>query len=130
MTADDLLRLHMREARTVRAPDVAFVRRDRLPDAPPPGYATLAPDLVIEVLSPDDRPGEVLSKIGDWLVAGTALVWVVDPERRSARVYRGDGTEEHLAEADRLSGETVLPGFECELRRIVAQDLTTVDPPE
>ena len=103
---------------TVRAPDVAFVRHDRLPDPPPRGYASLAPDLVVEVLSPDDRPGEVLSKVGDWLEAGTALVWAVDPERHTARVYRADGSEDHLGEADRLEGETVLPGFECELRRI------------
>ena len=105
---------------TVRAPDVAFVRQDRLPDPSPLGYAALAPDLVVEVLSPDDRPGEVLSKVGDWLEAGTSVVWLVDPERRSARVYRRDGTQEPLAEADRLDGETVLPGFECELRRIFA----------
>ena len=104
---------------TVRAPDVAFVRRDRLPDPPPRGYAALAPDLVVEVLSPDDRPGEVLSKVGDWLEAGTSLVWVVDPERRMARVYRADGTQDNLGGADRLDGETVLPGFECEMRRIV-----------
>ena len=103
---------------TVRAPDVAFVRRERLPDPPPRGYAALAPDLVVEVLSPDDRPGEVLSKIGDWLEAGTSLVWVVDPEQRTARVYRSDGSQAHLTESDRLDGETVLPGFECELRRI------------
>ena len=102
----------------MRAPDVAFVRRERLPDPPPRGYAALAPDLVVEVLSPDDRPGEVLSKIGDWLEAGTSLVWVVDPEQRTARVYRSDGSQAHLTESDRLDGETVLPGFECELRRI------------
>ena len=103
---------------TVRAPDVAFVRHDRLPDPPPRGYASLAPDLVVEVLSPDDRPGEVLSKVGDWLEAGTAPLWAVDPERHTARVYRADGSEDHLGEADRLEGEPVLPGFECELRRI------------
>lgn len=103
---------------TVRAPDVAFVRRDRLPDPSPRGYAALAPDLVIEVLSPDDRPSEVLAKIGDWLEAGTSLVWLVDPEKHTARVYRADGSERHLAEPDRLDGEAVLPGFECELRRM------------
>ena len=102
---------------TVRAPDVAFVRRDRLPDPPPRGYAAIAPDLVIEVLSPDDRPGDVLSKVGDWLEAGTSLIWVVDPERGSARVYRTDGSQELLAEGDRLDGESVLPEFQYELRR-------------
>lgn len=51
---------------TVRAPDVAFIRKERLPNPPPSGYAELAPDLVVEVLSPDDRPGAVLAKVADW----------------------------------------------------------------
>jgi hypothetical protein len=102
----------------VRAPDVAFVRRERLSDPPPRGFAALAPDLVVEVQSPDDRPGELLSKVGDWLEAGTALVWVVDPENRTARVYRADGSQDALSEAERLDGETVLPGFTCALRQI------------
>src|SRR5207248_4392981 len=72
---------------TVRAPDIAFVRRERLPDPDPRGFPDLAPDLVVEVLSPDDRPGAVLAKVADWLSAGTKLVWVIDPMRRVARVY-------------------------------------------
>ena len=78
---------------TVRAPDLAFIRRERLPDPDPTGFPDLAPDLVVEVLSPSDRPGEVLAKVADWLSAGTRLVWVVDPERRLARVYRHHGTD-------------------------------------
>jgi Uma2 family endonuclease len=88
-----------------------------MPNPPPRGYAAIAPDLVIDVLSPDDRPGDVLSKVGDWLEAGTSLVWVVDPERRTARVYRADGSQELLTDADRLNGESVLPEFQYELRR-------------
>jgi Uma2 family endonuclease len=100
---------------TVRAPDVAFVSRDRLPDPPPAGYAALAPDLVVEVLSPDDRPGEVLAKVGEWLEAGTPLVWVVDPQRHRARVYRADGSQSHLGPSETLHGEDVVPGFSCRL---------------
>jgi len=100
---------------TVRAPDVAFVHRDRLPESSPAGYAPFAPDLVVEVLSPDDRPGEVLAKVADWLSAGCRLVWVVDPVRRTARVYRADGTESLLTDRDALDGEEVLPGFACPL---------------
>lgn len=98
---------------TVRAPDAAFIRGDRVPHPPPIGFAAIAPDLVVEVLSPDDGPGEVLAKVGDWLSAGTSLVWVVDPVRRSARVYRADGSVALLTEADALDGETALPGFTC-----------------
>ncbi len=104
---------------TVRAPDVAFVHRDRLPDPPPAGYAPFAPDLVIEVLSPDDRPGEVLAKVADWLSAGCRLAWVVDPVRRLARVYRADGTESLVTDRDTLDGEDVLPGFSRQLGAVV-----------
>src|SRR5437667_1638072 len=103
---------------TVRAPDAAFIRRERLPDPPPAGFARLAPDLVVEVLSPDDRPGEVLAKVADWLSAGTRLVWVVDPARRRARVYRADGSDASVDTDGALDGEDVMPGFTCTLRRV------------
>jgi Uma2 family endonuclease len=105
---------------TVRAPDVAFVRRERVPNPAPLGYPALAPDLVIEVLSPGDRPGETLAKVGDWLTAGSRLVWVVDPGRREARVYRQDGSETLLTERDVLNGEDVVPGFACRLATILS----------
>jgi Uma2 family endonuclease len=101
------------EPDTVRAADISFIRRERLPDPPPEGYAALAPDLVVEVFSPSDRPGEVLAKIADWLQAGCRLVWVVDPRRRHVRVYRGDGTESLVADSETLNGEDVIPGFAC-----------------
>jgi Uma2 family endonuclease len=103
---------------TVRAPDVAFISNERLPDPPPRGFAELAPDLAVEVLSPDDRPGEVLAKVGDWVNAGARLVWVVDPIRVIARVYRADGSESILGATDALRGEAVLPGFEHRLSAI------------
>ena len=103
---------------TVRAPDVAFISTARLPDPPPRGFAELAPDLAVEVLSPDDRPGEVLAKVGNWLTAGARLVWVVDPVRVLARVYRADGSESMLEETDALRGDDVLPGFEYPLSAI------------
>lgn len=104
---------------TVRAPDIAFIPAERLPTPPPAGFANLAPDLVVEVLSPGDRPGEVLAKVADWLEAGTRLVWVVDPIRRVARVYRADGSESLLGPGDTLDGEDVVPGFRCPLADIV-----------
>jgi len=103
---------------TVRAPDVAFISAARLPDPPPRGFAELAPDLAVEVLSPDDRPGEVLAKVGDWLNAGARLVWVVDADHVIARVYRADGSESIVGETDALRGEDVLQGFEYQLSAI------------
>jgi len=104
---------------TVRGPDVAFIRRERLPYPSPLGYADLAPDLVIEVVSHNDRPGEVLAKVADWITAGTQLVWVVDPDRRLARVYRDDGGETIVTRDGALDGENVLPGFSCPLAAIL-----------
>lgn len=100
---------------TVRAPDIAFVATGRLPVPAPRGFAELAPDLAVDVLSPDDRPGEVSRKIADWLEAGARLVWIIDPMQRGARVCRADGTVAFLAEPDALRGEDVLPDFTCEL---------------
>jgi Uma2 family endonuclease len=100
-----------RDPDTVRAPDVAFISTARMPTSPELGFANFAPDLAVEVLSPSERAGEVLNKVGDLLNAGTRLVWVIDPARRSARAYRADGTVALLDEHDALDGEAVLPGF-------------------
>ena len=104
---------------TVRAPDVAFVRHEPIPDPIPRGYAPFAPDLAVEVLSPDDRPGEVLEKVADWLMAGARLVWVVDPDRRQARIHRADGSISIVTDSERLDGEDVLPGFNCPLAELL-----------
>jgi Uma2 family endonuclease len=96
---------------TVRAPDAAFVARDRLSSIPETGYAALAPDLVAEVVSPDDRRGELLAKVGDWLDAGVRLVWVIDPGRKEVHVHRPDGSISIVGVGDVVDGEDTLPGF-------------------
>ena len=105
---------------TVRAPDVAFVARERLGKIPLHGYAELAPDLLAEVVSPDDRPAEVLAKVADWLAAGARLVWIVDPERREVRVCRQDGSLSVLYGDDLLDGGDVLPGFKTSVTQILS----------
>jgi len=104
---------------TVRAPDVAFIAAHRVPVPSPEGFPSMAPDLAVEVLSPGDRPGQVLEKVADWLNAGVRLVWVVDPGRRVARVYRADGTQSLLVESDAMDGEDVLSGFSCVLAEVL-----------
>ena len=81
-------------------------------------FAAFAPDLAVEVLSPGDRPGETLAKVADWLSGGTRLVWVIDPMRRTARIYQEDGAELAIHEGDVLDGGSVLPGFSCPLDSI------------
>jgi Uma2 family endonuclease len=100
---------------TVRAPDLAFVGHERLARVSRHGYAAIAPDLIAEILSPGDRPGEVSAKIADWLGAGVRLAWELDPERRIARVHRPDGSTSLVEATGALTGEAVLPGFRCEL---------------
>ncbi len=84
---------------TVRGPDIAFVQRARVPDPLPAAFAEFAPDLAVEVLSPHDRPGETLAKIGDWLDAGT--------RRRAAR--RGRASRVLLARSPRFFSDCVAP---------------------
>ena len=104
---------------TVRGPDVAFVSRERMPEVPRRGYVRLAPDLVVEVVSPNDRPGEVRAKVAEWLQAGSRLVWTIDPDPLGGRVYRPDGSESLLGPQDTLDGEEVVPGFSCPLRDLL-----------
>jgi Uma2 family endonuclease len=108
-----------RDPDTVRAPDVAFVAADRLLGSSVIGFLDGAPTLAVEVLSPTDRAGAVGDKVAQWLAAGTALVWVVDPERRCARVHGGDGSVTTVASDGTLVGDAVLPGFALPLRDVL-----------
>jgi Uma2 family endonuclease len=104
---------------TVRAPDVAFVRRERVPESGiPKKFWPGAPDLAVEVLSPGDSLEEVEEKVEDWLTAGTSAVWVVSPKRRSVTVYRSMTDVTRLSESDELEGETVVQGFHCKVSEI------------
>jgi Uma2 family endonuclease len=96
---------------TVLAPDVAFVRRDRLPTEFAPGFFPGPPDLAVEVTSPRDSWGEVQEKALSWLEHGTRLVWIVDPKARRVTVYRGPRDVVVLGLADVLDGGEVVPGF-------------------
>lgn len=77
------------------------------------GFLRIAPDLAVEVVSPNDTVYEVDEKVEELLAAGVRLVWVLNPETRIVEVHRLDGTVSKLHVADELSGEDVLPGFTC-----------------
>jgi Uma2 family endonuclease len=96
---------------TVRAPDVAYVRADRTPAPGTTGFPELAPDLAVEVRSPDDSRRELADKVADWLAAGTQVVWVVDPRARTLAVHEAEKPPRTLGEEDTLTGGDVLPGF-------------------
>jgi Uma2 family endonuclease len=104
----------------VRLPDVAFIARGRFPDERvPEDFSDVPPDLAVEVLSPSDRPRFVLDKVGEYLQAGVRLVWVIDPKRRRAAVYRSTTDVREISAEGVLEGEDVLPGFECPLAEIL-----------
>lgn len=109
---------------TVRAPDVAFVSRDRLPSPEDSiGFGRLAPDLAIEIISPSNSAVEILEKVEDYLEAGTRLVWVVEPRRRSITVYRSRNEIRLLGEDDALEGYDVLPGFRLRIAEVFARSV-------
>jgi Uma2 family endonuclease len=97
----------------VRCPDVSFVAASRLPGGVPAGILHVAPDLAVEVLSPSDGPADVARKVGEYLAVGVKLLWVVDPERRNAVVYRPGATPRTVRQDGALDGEDVVPGFSC-----------------
>jgi Uma2 family endonuclease len=104
----------------VRKPDTSAIRLDRVTtdQAVTEGYFPVAPDLAVEVLSPNDIALEVEEKIDDYRRAGVRLVWVINPQHHTVRIHRLDGTIQQLGEADELTGEDVIPGFRCPVREL------------
>lgn len=108
----------------VRAPDVAFIRAERL-SRRIGAYIDGAPDLVVEVMSPTDSAVELSEKIDAYFAAGTRLLWVVYPRQRRIVVYDAPLQSHILTEADTLDGGDVLPGFTAPVSKIFA----VLDPP-
>jgi Uma2 family endonuclease len=118
-TSEAGFRLNAARPNNVRKPDVSFVRFGRLPDEEPAeGYDYLAPDLVVEVISPGDTVRELEEKIDEYLQAGVRLVWVLNPDLETVKVLRPDGTIVVQRGNDDLTGEGVLPGFRCKVSEL------------
>ena len=101
-----------RDPDTVRAPDAAFVRAERVaPGGLPETYWPGPPDLAVEVLSPNDRDAAVAAKARDWLAAGTRAVVVLDPRQHTATLYRSPTEIRTLGPGDVLDLDPELPGF-------------------
>lgn len=102
------------EPSKVRKPDVSYIRAERLSASEePPGHCKIAPDLAVEVVSPNDEFSQVSTKVHEYLDAGVQLVWVVDPVGEEVLVYRADDTRAILTRKDYLGGDDVVPGFRC-----------------
>jgi Uma2 family endonuclease len=104
---------------TVRGPDVSFISEERWQaTADKRKYFEGAPDLTVEVASPDDSRRQLAEKARSYLAAGARLVWVVWPTRRTVDVHRPDSLPETLTGSDTLDGGDVLPGFTLPVSRI------------
>jgi Uma2 family endonuclease len=104
---------------TVREPDVAFVRRDRVPgDGVPEGFWPGPADLVVEINSPGDRKSEILAKVADYLRRGVPLVWVVDSRKQIVTTYRRPDEPVVHGLEDLLDAPDVIDGFTCPVRRV------------
>jgi Uma2 family endonuclease len=97
---------------TVRGADISFYSYARVPKGPlPDRYLEIPPDLVVEVLSPGDRWPKVLAKVAEYLDAGVTVVVVLGDQRRSAQLYRADGTTRLLSAEDELTIPDLLGDF-------------------
>ena len=101
-------------AHNERLPDIGFVSADRIPeDGEPAGLWTIAPDLAVEVISPNDPWEKVTSKVRNYFIAGVREVWLVSPELQTVTVYHSPTHTTILTADDELSSEGLLPGFRC-----------------
>jgi Uma2 family endonuclease len=106
---------------TVRAPDVAFIRQERVDEVGDrTGYWPGAPDLAVEVVSPSDTVGEVEEKVKEWLEAGTSSIWVISPRLRTVTIYRSLTDIAVLTEKDMLDGGELIPGFQYPVAKLFA----------
>ncbi len=104
------------DADQVRRPDVSFIARGRLSqDQFKRGHCVIAPDLAVEIVSPNDSLAEMGVKIEQYLEAGVRLVWLINPLSRTAEEYRPDGPTAHVRRGGTLSAEPVLPGLSIPL---------------
>ena len=105
---------------TLRAPDVAFISKERLEKAGgiPEKFADFPPDLAVEVLSPEDTVSAIQKKVEEYLAAGVPLIWVVDPANQKVTVYRSLQDVKILSTEQELEGGEVIPGFRAKIAQI------------
>jgi Uma2 family endonuclease len=107
---------------TLLAPDVGFVRKDRVPpEEEHDRFPRLAPNLAVEVLAPSDRMASALGKVSMYLQAGVEIVWLVDPVKRTIIVFAGDENPVTLDDDATLDGGNVLPGFSIRVAELLGR---------
>ena len=104
---------------TVRGVDVAFISNEQLAKAKSSGYLDVAPELIVEIMSPNDRWSDIMDKLEEYFAIGVKLVWVADPHRQEILAYRSLVEVERLTPGDTLSGGEALPGFSAPVAELL-----------
>lgn len=107
---------------TVRAADVAFVSNERMAQVKSKSYLDVAPELVVEVMSPDDAWSELMEKLDEYFACGVRVVWVADPRTRQVYVYQTVTNAARFTEKETLTGGEVLPGFSVLVAELFANE--------
>jgi Uma2 family endonuclease len=107
----------------VRRADASLITLERMPleTYEDEGHCTTVPDLVAEVVSPNDLADEVEEKLDEWLAAGVKIVWIIHPNQKTVRVHRADGGYAFIQASDTLTAEGVLPGFSIPVAELFRQ---------
>ncbi len=105
---------------TVRGADVAFISHERLAQVQSKSFLDICPELIVEVMSPDDTWSEVHEKLEEYFAVGAKLIWVLDPRRQCLHVYRSLTDLDVLTEKDTLTGGEVLPGFQVPVAELLS----------
>lgn len=100
-----------RDPDTIRSADVLFISNERFSQQKSPGFLDVAPDLIVEVLSPSNSWSEITQKLREYFAIGVRLIWIADPETRSIFAYRALTDMREFTETDQVPGDDVLPGF-------------------
>lgn len=110
-----------RDPDTVRGPDAAFISRERYETVGrTKKYWPGSPDLAVEVISPNDTFHEVQEKTLEWIAAGAVAVLVLDPDERTATVYRAGGEAHVYGEGEALDLGDAVPGFSLSVAELFA----------
>jgi Uma2 family endonuclease len=110
-----------RDPDRVRGADIVFVSRERLPNRPDKRFIEVAPELVVEIISPEDRWQDVRQKIEEYFAIGVATVWIVEPANAIVLVYRSPTDVTRLGTADVLEGSGTLTGFAIAVRALFGE---------
>jgi Uma2 family endonuclease len=109
-----------RDPDTIRGVDVAFISNERLAQVQSSGYLDVAPELIVEIVSPGDTWTEITQKLEEYFAVGVKLIWVADPGRQRVHVYRSLTEVEVLTVEAQLTGGDVLPGFQVPVTELFA----------